>query len=80
VAITKTQSVTGNGATLTLNGVAANALLTLNDAYIRSPGTGATESAPTDTQGTWSVANSDVPPQLTGDDVGVGTFYQANVA
>ena len=82
MAITKVQQATGNGATVALTSVAAGNLLTLHDSYFRAVSTGASESAPTDTQGTWSVAQAGVPgiEVPLGYDCGSGIFYQANVA
>jgi hypothetical protein len=84
VAIALTQSVTGNGASLTLNGVSSGSgvLLTFQDSYFRNPSTGTAETIPTDTQGTWSVASSGVHglaavPSIDGG-AGAGIFYQAN--
>jgi hypothetical protein len=78
--IALTQSVTGNGASLTLNGVASQALLTFFDSYFRST-TGLAEPVPTDTQGTWSIGSSGVPGiQTGGSDTGTGIFYQAAAA
>lgn len=73
------QQITGSGATLTLTGVAAGNALILLDSYFRHPGTGVGETAPTDTQGTWSVAAAGIPG-LDGDESGSGIFYQLNVA
>lgn len=82
MAITKTQSVTGNGATLTLNGVTANALLTMQDSIYRTTRTGVAEPVPTDTAGTWSASVNPAPAAFIGTshEVGVGVFYQKNVA
>jgi hypothetical protein len=75
------QKVTGSGATLVLNGVAAGNLLTLQDSYFRTTQTGVGETVPTDSQGTWSAASADAPATSAGtDDTGCGVFYQANVA
>lgn len=82
-AITKVQSVTGAGPTLTLNGVAAGNLLVLNTTYYRGAGSHAAEAIPTDTNGTWSVARADVPALFTGgtsDDIGTSIFYVQNAA
>jgi hypothetical protein len=80
VAIALVQSITGNGATLTLNGVASGNLLTLQDSYFRGTSTGIAEAVPTDTNGTWSVASAGVPGIFSGKDNGSGIFYQAAVA
>lgn len=82
MAITKTQSVNGNGATLTLNGVVATSLLTVSNSYYRSSRTGAAEAVPTDTQGVWSASINPAAAAFIGvsHDVGVSVFYQANVA
>jgi hypothetical protein len=75
VAIALTQSVTGNGATLTLNGVASDGLLTLQDSYFRI-GSSTAEPVPTDTQGTWSVGSSGTAALIGGGFSGTGIFYQ----
>mgnify|MGYP000432118435 CR=1 FL=1 len=80
MAITKTQSTTGNGATVALTSVASGSLLTLQDSYYRAGGSGAGETVPTDTQGTWSTASSGTPGIALSQDGGTGIFYQANVA
>ena len=82
MAITKVQQATGNGATVALTSVAAGNLLTLHDSYFRAVSTGSSQGAPTDTQGTWSVAQAGVPgiEVPLGYDCGSGIFYQANVA
>ena len=80
MAITKTQSTTGNGATIALTSVASGSLLTLQDSFFRATTTGAGETVPTDTQGTWSIAQNGAPGNDTNSDGGSGIFYQANVA
>jgi hypothetical protein len=80
MAIVLVQSITSGGTTITLNGVVAGNLLTLQDSYFRSSGTGLAETAPTDTQGTWSTASAGVPGVNATFESGCGIFYQANVA
>lgn len=79
MAITLVQSVTGSGATLVLNGVAAGNALFLIDSYFRNVSTGVSEPAPTDSNGTFLIARADVP-SISGHDIGVGIFYEANAA
>ena len=82
MAVVKVQSISGSGATIVLNGcVAANALVML-DSYFRTTGTGVGEATPTDSNGTFSVASADAPAGFAGgtNDVGVGIFYQQNIA
>lgn len=73
------QSVTGAGATLVLNGVAAGNALFLIDSYFRNVSTGVSEPAPTDSNGTFLIARADAP-SISGHDIGVGIFSQANAA
>lgn len=80
MAITKVQQATGNGATLVLNGVAVGNALFLQDSYYRGTSTGAGEATPTDSNGTFSVARADAPQVLSSQDIGVGLFYEENVA
>jgi len=82
VAITKTQGATGTGTTIALNSVTAGALLTLQTSYFRNTGTGAAETTPTDTQGTWSALQAPTPAGFSGggQDVGDSIFFQKNVA
>lgn len=77
---TKVQSVTGGGATLVLNGVAAGNMLTVQDSYFRSASTGVAEAIPTDSNGTFLRSNADVPIVAVSGDVGVGIFHQLNAA
>jgi hypothetical protein len=81
VTIALAQSITGNGATLTLNGVVSGALLTLQDSFYRTSGGAVAEAPPTDTQGAWSVSSAGVPgAQGNGNYSGCGIFHQANAA
>ena len=82
MAITKVQSISGNGATITLNGVTAGNLLTLQTSYFRGSGTGAAETTPTDTNGTWAVAVAPACAEFSGGsvDVGASIFYCKNAA
>ena len=59
MAITLVQSVTGNGATLVLNGVAAGNALFLIDSYFRSASSGVGEAVPTDSNGTFLAASAE---------------------
>ena len=79
MAITVVQSITGAGTTIALSGVAAGNTLIMIDSYHRSAGATA-EALPTDSNGTFAIANSDVPPTITSDVVGVGIFYVKNTA
>lgn len=81
MAVAKVQSVTGNGATVVLNGcVAANALI-YQSSYFRSPKTGAGEATPTDSNGTFTLSSAGTPALFSSgaDDVGVGIFHQQNI-
>lgn len=80
MSIVKVQSVTGSGATLVLNGVAAGNAVFIVDSYFRNISTGIGEAIPTDTNGTFLAASADAPFVLNATDVGVGIFYQQNVA
>lgn len=80
MAITLVQSVTGTGATLTLNGVVGSNLLTVIDSYFRNPGTSLAEAVPTDTNGTFFAASNPTPQNPGSFDAGVGIFYAANCA
>jgi hypothetical protein len=81
VAIALVQSITGNGATLTLNSVASLAHLTLKDSYFRNTGSSTAEAVPTDTQGTWLTGSSGTPgAYLALQRAGAGIFYQPAVA
>jgi hypothetical protein len=79
MALVKVQSTTGKGA-LTLNSVAAGNLLVFFDSYYRASSTSTAEVAPTDTQGTWSVASAGVAGVHSSNACGCGIFYQENVA
>lgn len=80
MAVAKVQSVTGNGATVVLNGcVAGNALVVL-DSYFRNVSTGVGETTPTDSGGTFSVSRADAPCLFGTNDAGVGIFHQQNIA
>lgn len=80
MAIVKVQSITGNGATLVLNGVAAGNALVLITSYTRAT-TGATETTPSDSNGTFTAARNDVPVVFnTSDDVGATIWFQPNAA
>ena len=78
--ITKIQSVTGSGATLALNGVASGNLLVYVSSYHRSSSTGVKETAPTDSNGTFSAASNDLPLVASGLDIGASIFFEANTA
>jgi hypothetical protein len=80
VSIVKTQSVTGNGATLVLNGVVAGNALIYASAYSRSTSTGVAEAAPTDSGGTFIASSNDSPILLVGQDVGASIFHEQNTA
>ncbi len=77
------QSVTGNGPTLQLTGVApGNSLICIASTF-RAPSTGIAAATPTDSNGTFSIASADTPSTFTSgttDDCGIGIWYQANVA
>lgn len=77
---TKVQSVTGNGATLTLNGVAAGNTLFVLDGYFRTVTTGLAEAVPTDTNGTFVAAIAPLPLIEGSSDSGGAIFYQENAA
>ena len=65
MALTKVQSVTGAGATLVLNGVAANNALTFQESsFDNSSGTAL--ATPTDSNGTFTIASADAGTQATG--------------
>lgn len=80
MSIALVQSATGKGASVTLTGVAAGNTLILLSSYFRDVSSGVAMVAPTDTQGTWSVAASGVPGVANSTDCGTGIFYQGNVA
>lgn len=80
MAIAKVQSVTGNGATVVLNGVAAGNTIFYQSSYFRNPSTGVAEAIPTDSNGTFLRGRADVPSILSGFDAGVGIFYEENAA
>jgi len=80
MAVSIVQSTTGAGATLVLNGVAAGNALIFIDSYYRGTSTGVGEAVPTDSNGTFLAAVNAVPATNSGADIGVGIFYQQNVA
>lgn len=83
MAISKVQSVTGNGASLTLNGVASGNALTLQLTYLRFTTTGARAATPTDTNGTFTASAGDVnplPAVFGGGDSGIGIWIEENTA
>src|SRR5258708_3719428 len=80
MAIAFVQSVTGTGATLVLNGVAAGNFLVMWDTYFRGTSTGLGEAIPTDSNGTFLKARGDAPSILSSTDTGVGIFYEENAA
>jgi hypothetical protein len=75
VAITKVQSVTGNGATIQLTGVTTTNLLTLQESVFSTD-----LNTPTDTQGTWSEALAPAPGGNGAGSENAAIWYQANVA
>lgn len=83
MAIAKVQSVSGNGATLVLNGVAAGNALIYVSAYNRQPGTGVAETTPTDSNGTFAASSNDAAVQVTSIsnfDIGASIFHEQNAA
>jgi len=75
------QSVTGSGSTLTLNGVGARNLLTLQSSIFRNTSTGGTaESTPTDSNGTVEVAIAPTTSVWHSgvDDTGAAIFFVKN--
>ncbi len=80
MAIVFVQKITGNGATVVLNGVVAGNSLYVTDSYYRATSTGAAETVPTDSNGTFLGANVDGANASAGQDVGVGIFYEKNCA
>lgn len=81
MAVVKVQSVTGNGATIVLNGVAAGNALFLQTGYYRAIATGVAEAVPTDSNGTFLVAQAPSPVNFGGvNDIGASIFSSVNVA
>jgi hypothetical protein len=78
--IAKVQSVTGNGATLVLNGVVAGDALIYMSAYFRTISTGVAEPAPADSGGTFVASSNDSPAILAGQDIGASIFHEQNAA
>lgn len=81
MAVAKVQGATGNGATIVLNGcVAANALI-YQCSFFRATTTGLPEAAPTDSNGTFTIAAGSTIPYTPGggQDTGAGVFYQQNI-
>lgn len=76
----KIQSVTGNGATLVLNGVTAGNALIYASAFSRAVSTGVAEATPTDSNGTFAASSSDSPILLAGQDLGAAIFHEENAA
>lgn len=80
MAIAQVQSVTGNGATIVLNGVVAGNWLSLQTGWLRTTSTGLAEATPTDSNGTFLVGRADTPAAQGTDDAGVSIFYIQNAA
>ena len=76
------QKVTGNGATVVLNGVGAGNALFLLDSWFRTSTTGAAEATPTDSNGTFHISNANAPIFISSAAVeaGVGIFDQQGAA
>lgn len=86
MAWSKTQQVdavaSGTTVTLTLNGVTAGALLTLQLSYYRLINSTLPPSTPSDTNGTLLIAAlpNALAPVTSGDSIGVGIWYERNAA
>lgn len=80
MSIAKVQSVTGNGATLVLNGVVAGNALIYASAYYRITSTGVAEATPTDSNGTFIASSSDSPAVNASQDIGASIFHEENAA
>src|ERR1700681_2785506 len=82
MAITKIQSVTGTGASLVLNGVAAGNMLSFQQSYFRTVSTGLAPATPVDSNGTFAVPShgADVPLANGSADGGSACWYEQNAA
>jgi hypothetical protein len=80
MAISKTQSVTGAGATLVLNSVASGSILVFQESYFRNPTTGAAPATPTDSNGTFVLLTADAPQGDGTSDVGTAIWFEKNAA
>ncbi len=80
MAVGRVQSATGNGATVTLNGVVANNGIIYQDSYFRNPTTGATQTTPTDTNGTFVASSNDAPLVAASLDIGCCEFHEQAAA
>lgn len=80
MSIAKVQSVSGNGATLVLNGVVAANALIYASSYYRFVKTGTPEATPTDSNGTFSASSNDAPINNGTADIGASIFHEQNAA
>lgn len=80
MSIAKVQSVTGNGATLVLNGVVPGNALIYASAYYRDVSTGVAEAAPADSNGTFVASTNDSPAIVANRDIGASIFHEEGVA